>query len=223
MAQIYPLSLDLRGRRCVVVGGGKVAERKAGGLLAAGASVTVVAPEATPELRSLAQRGELRWLARGFVPSDLDGAALAFVATSDPEVNQRAADAARDRRIWLNAAETAGECDFHVPAVLRRGPVTIAVSTAGASPTLSAWVRNRVEREIPVGIEKAAQVLDVLRRCRPREPLTVAGASRELLEAGLVQDLGREDWGAADEKVSRFFLAAPLVREIVERSTTEKP
>ncbi|NTU59849.1 MAG: bifunctional precorrin-2 dehydrogenase/sirohydrochlorin ferrochelatase [Deltaproteobacteria bacterium] len=223
MAELYPLSLDLSGRRCLVVGGGRVAERKVRGLLGAAARVTVVAPEATPALAELAERGEIGWRARGFEPGDLDGAALAFVATSSPEANRAAAAAARERGVWLNAAEDGRHCDFHVPAVLRRGAVSVAVSTAGASPALAAWVRDRLGSALPAGLEAAARVLEVVRGLPPKGGLEPGRAARTLLDDGLADDLARGEWAAADEKIARVFASATPVREILERTMTEQP
>jgi siroheme synthase-like protein len=223
VAEFYPLFLDLSGRLCLVVGAGRVAERKVEGLLAAGAQVTVVAPDATAGLSARAERQEIRWLKRPFAAQDLDGVRLAFVATCRPEVNRFAAAEARARGIWLNEAGDPGACDFHVPAVLRRQSIAVAVSTSGVSPALAAWARDRLEEALPAGIETAARVLGVLRELTPRGDVERGKAPRDLLEAGLVDDLAKGNWAAADEKVSRFFSSAPPVREILEHCSTEKP
>lgn len=138
----YPIFLDLRDRPVVVAGAGKVALRKTRGLLEAGAKVTVVAPEALAEFDTL----PIRLLRRRFRASDLDGAALAFAATSDRAVNHRIALAARRRGILANIADSPEECDFLVPARVARGGVQIAVSTGGASPRLAAELRRKLEQ-----------------------------------------------------------------------------
>src|SRR5262245_56356963 len=116
----YPVFLELSGRRCAVVGGGPVAERKVESLREAGATVTVVAPELTPGLRSLASAGEIRHIARPFRARDLAGAWLAIVAVDDPRVSAEVSAAARKRQVWLNAADDTARCDFILPAMLRR-------------------------------------------------------------------------------------------------------
>ncbi len=197
MAERYPLLLDLEGRPVLVVGGGPVAARKVAGLLEAGARVTVVAPEACPELRERIDRGEVRWVPRGFEPGDLEGTVLAFVATSDPGVNRHATREARSRGVWVNAADDPGGSDFHVPAVVRRGRLTVAVATAGASPEAAAWVRDRIAGHLPPAL---GELVDLAGRVR--EMARGSGAVRRLLEAGVLDDLARGDRDAVDRKVA---------------------
>mgnify|MGYP001195873743 CR=1 FL=1 len=140
----YPVILQLRGRRAVVVGGGKVAVRKIRGLLEAGADVVLVAPEAEPELQALAVEGTIGWRIKTFAPGDLDGAFLVIAATNDHEVNEAVAQAAAPGQL-LNIVDAPERCDFHVPAVIRRGPLTIAVSTEGASPAVARRIRRELE------------------------------------------------------------------------------
>ncbi|WP_165874076.1 precorrin-2 dehydrogenase/sirohydrochlorin ferrochelatase family protein [Rubrobacter taiwanensis] len=140
-APLYPLFMDLEGRRCVVVGGGKVALRKARRLAESGARVVVVAPEVLPELAGLAHEVVERPYRRG----DLDGASLVFAATNKRAVNAAVAEEARDRRIPANVADAPGEGDFAVPSVLRRGALQVAISTGGASPALARRVRRELE------------------------------------------------------------------------------
>ena len=127
----YPLLLELAGRPCLVVGGGPVGERKVEGLLAVGAVVTVVSPELTPGLSALA--------------GDLDGAALVFTALGDPRATAAVADEARRRAIWLNAADDPAHCTFILPAVVRRGALTISVASGGATPALTRALREHLE------------------------------------------------------------------------------
>ena len=140
-AVLYPLFMDVSGRRCVVVGGGGVASRKARGLLASGACVTVVSPVVSPEIESMDVTVERR----PYAPGDLAGAALAFAATDRREVNAAVAREARDNGIPVNVADRPAEGDFALPSVLRRGGLQVAVSTGGASPTLARRVRDALE------------------------------------------------------------------------------
>jgi len=140
----YPVSLDLTRRACVVVGGGEVAERKVQGLLDAGACVTVVSPTLTLGLVALAGEARLHWTPRAYRAGDLAGAWLVMVATDDRAVNAEVAAEARARRVWANCADDPERCDFALPAVARRGPVAVAVSTGGSSPALAQMVRDDI-------------------------------------------------------------------------------
>jgi siroheme synthase-like protein len=133
--------LDLEGKRCVVVGGGKVADRKARKLLQARARVVVVSPEVEPGLASIAVETHRRPYRTG----DLEGASLAFAATDRREVNAAVAAEAKERGVPVNVADEPGEGDFALPSVLRRGRLQVAVSTGGASPTLARRVRDELE------------------------------------------------------------------------------
>jgi uroporphyrin-III C-methyltransferase/precorrin-2 dehydrogenase/sirohydrochlorin ferrochelatase len=141
----YPVVLDLDGRRCVVVGGGTVAEHKARGLLEAGAAVTVIAGEVTDGIAALCARGNAAVVARPYAEGDLAGAFLVIAATDDPSVNARVHAEAKQRAVLLNAVDDAAHCDFAAPSVLRRGDLTIAVSTSGQAPALARRVRELLE------------------------------------------------------------------------------
>lgn len=202
MPELYPVFLRLEGRPCLVVGGGAVAGRKVGGLLAAGAQVTVVAPEAGDEVRSLARDGRLRWVRRSFDPGDLEGMVLAFAATSDPEVNRQVVAGGAARGTWVNAADDPEGSGFHVPAVHRRGGLAVAVATGGAAPALAAWVRDRIIRELPPGLE---ELVEVARQLRESTPTPDGRRFRELFDSGILEDLARGDREAANRKVTRVF------------------
>ncbi len=140
----YPIALNVAGRRCVVVGGGAVAERKVRGLLASGAAVKTIAPELTEGLRALASTGTIRVEQRPYAPGDLAGAWLVFTATDRREVNAAVVAEARERGVAVNCADAPGEGDFSVPALVRRGRLTVGVSTAGGSPIVAGLVRDRL-------------------------------------------------------------------------------
>jgi precorrin-2 dehydrogenase/sirohydrochlorin ferrochelatase len=140
-AVLYPIFLDLSGRRCVVVGGGGVAKRKARKLLQAHARVVVISPDIAPELKSVAVEVHRRPYREG----DLEGAYLAFAATNVREVNAAVAREAKERGIPINVADKPSEGDFALPSTLRRGRLQVAVSTGGASPTLARRIRGELE------------------------------------------------------------------------------
>jgi precorrin-2 dehydrogenase/sirohydrochlorin ferrochelatase len=141
----YPAFLALQGRPCLVVGGGKVAEGKVQGLLAAGAQLTIVSPKLRPGLKKLVDDGELRHLSRSYEADDVRGMTLVMVATDDGTVNARVAADCRRHGIWVNAADDPPNCDFILPSVIRKGRVTLAASTSGASPALARRLREELE------------------------------------------------------------------------------
>jgi precorrin-2 dehydrogenase/sirohydrochlorin ferrochelatase len=146
MPDYFPAFLDLRGRRCLVVGGGEIGERKTHALLDCGARVTIVSPSVTHRLAALVASGRLVHRARPFRRSDPRGCALAVAATGDPRVDRVVAAAARRWRALVNVVDRPQHCDFIVPAVLRRGELQIAVSTGGRSPAVAREIRRRLER-----------------------------------------------------------------------------
>ncbi len=140
----YIACLRLSGRRCLVVGGGEVGLEKVEGLLACDADVTLVAPRAVPELEQLAREGSIRWEQRTYEPADLDGSFLAIASTDDTDVNIRVYEDAEARAMLVNIVDVPPLCNFILPAIVRTGPLAIAISTAGASPALA----KRMKREI---------------------------------------------------------------------------
>jgi precorrin-2 dehydrogenase/sirohydrochlorin ferrochelatase len=141
----FPVFVDLEGQPCVVIGGGPVAERKVAGLLAVRARVTVIAPRTTAAIDAWTRQGAIAHVARAYRAGDLAGHRLAFVATDDPDVTDAVADEARECNVWVNAADDPARCDFILPSVLRRGQLTVAVGTGGASPALARLVREELE------------------------------------------------------------------------------
>lgn len=160
---MYPVTLNISGRLCVVVGGGRVAERKILSLLKAGARVRTVSPQLTEILREAAAAGRIHWLARRFQAGDLAGAMLVFAATDSRQVNAAVAQEAEAAGQLVNVADAPDQCGFQVPAVLRQGDLTIAVSTNGKSPALAALIKKRLEADY--GAEYAV-LLDLLGRIR---------------------------------------------------------
>jgi siroheme synthase-like protein len=141
----YIACLKLSGRRCLVVGGGEIGLEKVEGLLACGGEVTLIAPEAHPARRELAAEGSIRWEERAYAgAADLEGAFLAIAATDDSEVNIGVYEDAEERAMLVNVVDVPPLCNFILPAIVRSGPLAIAISTAGASPALA----KRMKREI---------------------------------------------------------------------------
>lgn len=144
----YPLFADLNGRRCLIVGGGLVAQRKASTLLRYGADITVVSPDATKRLAAWAQDGRLRLIRRKFRTSDIAGAWLVYAATDESAVNQLVYRSALKRRVFTNVVDQTPLCTFIAPAIVACGPITVAVSTGGSSPSLAKRVRSDIGRSL---------------------------------------------------------------------------
>lgn len=149
MASLFPMFVKLEGRPCLVVGAGAVAESKIASLVAAGATVHVVAPGASEAVASLARARKISWSRRRFEPRDLAGTLLVVVATADRDLNARVFEHARRRRVLVNVVDDPPRCDFYYPAVVRRGDLEIAVSTNGHSPALAQRLRRELERQFP--------------------------------------------------------------------------
>jgi siroheme synthase-like protein len=145
MPSYYPVYLDLRGRPCVVIGGGHEAERKVQGLLEAGATVTLISATASVVLKDLAERELIDWIARDYETGDLEGAFLAICENDRPPIFQAVAREARQRNTLLNVVDVTNLCSFIAPAIVRRGEVTFAISTGGLSPALARRLREELD------------------------------------------------------------------------------
>ncbi|MCX8045213.1 MAG: bifunctional precorrin-2 dehydrogenase/sirohydrochlorin ferrochelatase [Desulfobacterota bacterium] len=139
---LFPAFFNLRGRRCVVVGAGAVAQRKIARLRACKARIVVVSPHATRRIATLAAQGDLVWHQKPWSMRYLGGAFLVFAATDDHNLNRRIAAACKERGIPVNVADNPALCDFMMPACFKRGQITVAVSTGGASPACAAYLRT---------------------------------------------------------------------------------
>lgn len=146
LMELFPMFLKLEGRPCLVVGAGTVAESKIESLLRCGAIVRVIAPAATEAVRGFAAAGKIVWEERKFLPSDLNGAFLVVAATSSPELHEQIWQKARRDGILCNCVDEPQRCDFYYPAVVRRGPLQIAISTGGRAPSLAQRLRQNLEQ-----------------------------------------------------------------------------
>ena len=184
----YPANLLLGGRRCVVVGAGRIAARKIEALLDAGGAVHVVALKLGDEVRAWRDDGRLSADERAFEAFDLDGAWLATAATSDPAVNRAVFDAGEARRVWVNAADDPEHCSFTLMSVVRQGDLVVTVGTGGRSPALATYLKDHVATEM--GPEWAT-LLDLLSEAR--EAARAAGTSSETLDWRRALDSGMLD------------------------------
>ena len=170
----YPANFLVAGRRCVLVGAGRIAARKLGGLLEAGADVVVIAPEAVDAIRDLASEGRLVWHERGFVSEDLDDAWLAITATADAAVNQAVFDAGEARRVWVNSADDPENCSFTLMSIVRQGDLVVTIGTNGRSPALATFLKAHVGSEMGPEYERLLELLS-----EAREAIRSSGRSSE--------------------------------------------
>ena len=205
----YPIYLDMNGRRCLVIGGGVVAERKIAGLLEVGALPTVVSPAITDTIARWAKDRSIELIARPYQSSDLADHEVCFVATDDCTVNAQAFSDGRRLGVWVNAADDPAHCDFILPSVLRRGDLTVAVSSGGTSPALARTIREELElyftKEYELLVKLAAEARLELHARGLSAPFeswrrALSGEVRQLLMRGdvgrararLLRDLGVE-------------------------------
>lgn len=200
----YPIMVDLRGRPVLVVGGGPVAQRKVEGLLAAAARVTIVSPTLTADLAALAAEGRVHHEARSYRPGDLFGFSLAFVATGDSELTGLVTGEGRQHGVWVNAADDPAHCDFVLPAVLRRGPLTVSVATGGASPALAGAVRDALAAVVGEAYGPLAElVAEVRRELRAEHRSPDGEAWRRALDADLLALVAEQRYADARRRLRR--------------------
>jgi len=193
VTNLFPMFMKLEGKQCLVVGAGKVGEPKIGGLLETRARIRVVALDASPAVREWARAGRIDLELRGFAAGDLDGVFLAVVATSSRTLNERVYHEAQKRGVLCNVVDVPDLCDFFYPAVVRRGDLQIAVSTAGQSPSLAQKIRQQLEKQFGPGYAAWVAELGETRRVilasdldkERKLALLHSLASREAAEAAL--------------------------------------
>lgn len=196
----YPVSLVVAGRRCVVVGAGRIAARRIASLLDAGGDVVVVAPAAGEAVRAWAAEGRLTHVERPFVPSDLDGAWLAFTATGDPAVDRSVTVAAAAARVWCNTADDPGLGSFRAVSAFRRGDLVVTVGTGGRSPALAAWLRRRLERTVGPEYATLVEVLAAARERLQEEGRPTEDADwQSALDSGMLELIRAGRVGEAEE------------------------
>jgi precorrin-2 dehydrogenase len=197
-----PIFLDVRGRRCVVVGGGEVAARKVESLVAAGARVTVVSPNLTaPALAAAVEREMVEHIARAYRRGDIAGCALAYAATDDRDLHRALADEARELGIPLNVVDVPELCSFIAPAVVKRGALQIAISTGGAAPAFAARLRRELEKQFGIEYAIALAVLGAARRRLHGGELDPAARMRrlkDLAESRLLDAIAARDLAEVD-------------------------
>lgn len=182
----YPVFLNLKNKKCIIIGGGKVAERKAASLLRTGADLTVISPELTNKLKKIKAKKRIKHISRRYKKGDLKNAFLVIAATDSNEINKSISDNAPN---LINVVDKPSLCNFIVPSVLRRGPLTIAISTSGVSPAIAKKIRKELERHYGPHVTK---YLNALKKIRTKVILEVKD-KRE--RERLLKKLAEKTWG----------------------------
>lgn len=188
----YPVSLSLSGRKCLVVGGGLVARRKVATLLEHGAAVQVISPELCPELKQMAAKGLIETLPREYQSGDIKEAFVVIAATDDGKINDRVAQEAALKGVLVNVVDDPTGSNFIVPSYLRRGDITIAVSTAGRSPALARKIRHRLEKEFGAEYASLALLIDSVRSELKERGIIVSSESwQQAIDIDLLNEMLR--------------------------------
>ncbi len=171
----YPILLNIRGKKCLVLGGGNVALRKIQTLLEHGANVEIVSPNFCPEINKLAKEGTIRAINRDYKPEDLKKTFIAIAATDDIKTNEKLAAQARRLGILVNVVDDPNNSDFIAPSYFRRGDIIVAVSTSGRSPALARKIRSELEKKFQAEYAQLALVADEVRSELKQQGITVSG------------------------------------------------
>ena len=209
MSSYYPVFLDLKGRRCLVVGGGSVAERKTRMLLEHNALVTVISPALNQGLQQLAEQGAIQVVPRNFQSNDLRGAFLAIAATDDPITNAAVSDKGRKQRILINVVDDPKVSDFIVPSIVRRGDITIAISTAGKSPALARKIRTELDAILPAQYARLLSLVSDVREELAQRQVSVDSErwQRSLKIDVLLEMIGKGQIDQARKKLIEDLIA----------------
>ncbi len=208
MENLYPIYLKLAGQLCLVVGGGKVAERKVGSLLECGARVRLVSPAVTSQIEEWANQGKLELRQRQYQTGDLEGAFLVFAATDQEEVNRRVSEECLSRNLVVNVVDDPPRCNFFVPSVIRRGKLSIAISTSGTSPALAAKIRRQLERQFGPEYEEFMEILADLRRQVLAGEADIQQRKQifsHLVESDILDLLRRKKYGQVKERIQNAY------------------
>lgn len=212
----YPIFVELQDRPCLVIGGGREAQRKVEGLLAASGRVTVLAPKLTRQLQRLLAAGEIDCVHREYREGDLEGFEMCVVATDDGAVNNQAAAEGKRRRVWVNATDDPANCDFILPSVIRRGAITLAASTGGMSPAMARRLREELEAYLTDEMPALAELLSEVRGdLRSRGIALEPEVWQEAIDEDLRVLLAQRKYRQAKARLLESLGAGELVAEMV--------
>jgi len=217
----YPIFVELQDRRCVVVGGGREAQRKVEGLLAAGGKVNVISPTLTDDLQRMLADGTITWEQRDYREGDVEGYEVAMVATDNGAVNGAVSAEGKRRRVWVNAADDTKNCDFILPAVIRRGKIVVAASTSGTSPALARRLREELEAYLTEDMPALADLLaEVREELRARKITPNAELWQEAIDEDLRVLLAQRKHRQAKARLLKGLGVEELVPELVGAEQT---
>jgi siroheme synthase-like protein len=206
MNTYYPVYIEMHEQSCIVVGGGKIAEGKVDGLLAVEAKVTIISPDLTPRLHELAKQSLITYIARTYQPDDLAGAFMVICATDQAEINHQVWQDASVNHQLVNVVDDTPRCNFIAPSILRKGDLTIAISTSGKAPALAVRLKERLQRELGPEYERFLELAGEL-----REPIakhvpdfeTRKALWYQLVDSEILDVLASGDEAAAKEIISQ--------------------
>lgn len=188
MKHLYPISLKLENKNCLIIGGGRVAQRKIKTLLEYDACIKVVSPHLEEEIFKWAEQGRITLVKRSFLPQDLDNIFMVFIATNDNRVNTHIANQCKEKGIMANVVDDPGLCDFYVPSILRRKSLCLAISTEGKSPAFARWLRRQMENYIS---EEYGEFVEILGEIRPEiKDLSLTSEDKKRL----MEEIINSDW-----------------------------
>jgi precorrin-2 dehydrogenase/sirohydrochlorin ferrochelatase len=221
----YPIGLDISGRRCLVIGGGEVGERKAQRLLECGARVRIVGRELTPALSGLAQAGRIAHIPGDYVEAHLEGVFLVIGATDDRDVNERIFRDARKRGVLANIVDDPDRCDFILPALCRQGDLVITVATGGKSPALAKKLRQELEERYGPEYEVLLRIMGEL-RARIIDRGAGSDENRKvfetLVESDILEHIRNGQWRKVESVVKDVAGVSIDLRSIQEQATSSK-
>jgi precorrin-2 dehydrogenase/sirohydrochlorin ferrochelatase len=193
----YPINLNITNQLCVVIGGGTVATRKVTDLLACNARVRVISPEISPDLQQFTDQKNLEWIPRAYQTGDLQGAALAFAVTDQPEVQRQAAAEAGIHAIPINIGDNPEACTFQIPATVRQGDLLISISTGGSSPALASTIRKELEQRYGPEYGHLVKLLGAIRKLsigQESSPNNHKILLAKILQSNILSHLKNKQW-----------------------------
>lgn len=214
----YPIIIDLKGQKVVVVGGGSVAQRKIDALLECDAIVYLVAKELTPLLHDYTQEGRVKFLGRDFIETDLDGAFLVIAATDDAHLNHKISETAKEHGMLVNAVDQPEDCNFIVPSIVKRGDLLIAISTSGKSPALAKRIRIKLSEQFGNEYVYFLTLMGRLRKdifTRGLSQMENSEIFQALVDSPALEAIAAEDWERVASILSKI-LGTPLSQEDVQ-------
>ena len=206
MTNYYPIYVQLNEQSCVVIGGGKIAEGKVDGLLAANAKVKIISPELTPHLHDLVKQNQVEYVARHYQVGDLTGAFMVICATDQTEINQQVWQEASANRQLVNVVDDIPRCNFIAPAILRKGDLNIAISTGGKAPALAVRLKQRLQEEIGPQYERFLELSGQLREPLARHIPDFETRKKlwyELVDSDILELLSQDNESAALDLISQ--------------------